>query len=563
MQVRGPLAVSLALLPLVARLTVAASPSFTLAPGSPTLGVVGATAADVLEAAAPPGPGTPSAPVIGIPGAALGLVPGDVVAGLSFGLPGPLGFPTSLRVNFSVSPATVGAASSTLQPHVTCEAAGLEAEADVFFCSVFVSGPPNVQVLDGDGVSGGSCPGSAAFGLGLIDPPAPGGDDLTGLEACPASYVFSGGALVRPVYLALAPGSPTLGVVGATAGDILRASPPGFGVPTVAVTAGALGLVGGAPGCGPPACDAVDAIEVGATLLSAYSLAPGSPSLALCGISPADWRTGPSAPCGSIFGQTAAALGLLASDDIDALAANVDDDADLIADACDPCPGFPGPGTDTDSDGLCDANDNCDTVPNPDQADVDHDGLGAACDPCDLGFGTADADGDGVLDACDGCPNLPGVSPLPLTDFGRFVLVEPPGSGTTTKYQVSGIVFSTTTSFDPATVDHVRVTALAFPGHMLAGTSSQGQWVQPNPTKKRWRYRNLAGSSGVVFGARLVERPPGSNLYRLRATGRESFGLSTGLRLVVQIGDDAAGACFEGMLTCSGGEVRTDCVLAP
>src|SRR5262249_4512841 len=47
----------------------------------------------------------------------------------------------------------------------------------------------------------------------------------------------------------------------------------------------------------------------------------------------------------------------------------------------------PGAGAlDTDGDGVIDCQDNCPTVPNPDQADLDGDGLGDRCDPqdCDL-----------------------------------------------------------------------------------------------------------------------------------------------------------------------------------
>jgi hypothetical protein len=51
---------------------------------------------------------------------------------------------------------------------------------------------------------------------------------------------------------------------------------------------------------------------------------------------------------------------------------------------------------DTDDDGIDDVDDNCPAVPNIDQADLDGDASGDACD--------ADDDGDGVLDTADNCP---------------------------------------------------------------------------------------------------------------------------------------------------------------
>ena len=61
-------------------------------------------------------------------------------------------------------------------------------------------------------------------------------------------------------------------------------------------------------------------------------------------------------------------------------------------------------GNDTDADGVPDIADNCPSSPNPDQADIDRDGQGDACD--------LDNDNDGVADANDACPLEP-----PLADL--------------------------------------------------------------------------------------------------------------------------------------------------
>jgi hypothetical protein len=62
-------------------------------------------------------------------------------------------------------------------------------------------------------------------------------------------------------------------------------------------------------------------------------------------------------------------------------------DGDDLGDACD---------GDDDGDAAPDAGDNCAGLANPDQADLDGDGRGDACD--------TDRDGDGVADASDNCP---------------------------------------------------------------------------------------------------------------------------------------------------------------
>ncbi len=59
---------------------------------------------------------------------------------------------------------------------------------------------------------------------------------------------------------------------------------------------------------------------------------------------------------------------------------------------------------DEDGDGIEDADDNCPAVENADQADVDGDSVGDACDGDNTDGPLADADEDGVANAEDNCP---------------------------------------------------------------------------------------------------------------------------------------------------------------
>ncbi|MHB8633801.1 MAG: thrombospondin type 3 repeat-containing protein, partial [Thermoplasmatota archaeon] len=98
---------------------------------------------------------------------------------------------------------------------------------------------------------------------------------------------------------------------------------------------------------------------------------------------------------------------------------HADSDRDGVQDQGDNCAGIPNHDQkDTDRDGIGDACDNCPTVYNPDQLDMDGDGIGDACEP----HGSAgpvpaqsasplakpgDRDGDGVPDGVDNCPTVP------------------------------------------------------------------------------------------------------------------------------------------------------------
>jgi len=86
-------------------------------------------------------------------------------------------------------------------------------------------------------------------------------------------------------------------------------------------------------------------------------------------------------------------------------------DGDGIGDACDP---------DIDGDGIGNAEDSCATVANADQADRDGDGIGDACDPILIGDRVwSDTDLDGVQDPDE--VGVPGIW-LTLRDAGGAVL---------------------------------------------------------------------------------------------------------------------------------------------
>ena len=261
--------------------TPAGAVDFSIDAASPTA-VPPPTGGDILF----PGPG------IGIPFALLGLVPEDEVDALSYE-------PHSLSpigLFFSVDGSAIGAPGTD----VAIEAAFFEAAGDVFAADPDDPIPDNFLVFD-------------QFDLGLLAPvPGP----LDNLDALEMDF-YEGGP--GPVYFSLAPGSPTLVGMGAGPGDILSVF-PGGGPPVVALSAGDLGL---GPGDNLDALTFMPPIEVeGPPLVSPFifSIDAASPSP----FAPGDVLGVTAGPTPTVL-LTAAELGLLPSDELDALDIELDD----------------------------------------------------------------------------------------------------------------------------------------------------------------------------------------------------------------------------------------------
>jgi hypothetical protein len=313
--------------------------------GSPTMSTDAASSGlacggpgDLCTPGAAIGVNYPPAPLPVFTGAAaLGLVPGDVVNSFSWGLGSSTAAAT---IHFSVDGATVGAAGP-----IVVEAAGGEAMADIYSGGAFGAPATNTLAADGDGLPGGAPPATGLVELSGALPPV---DNVDAISSCDAGNP----ALVGiPVFFTLAPGSPTLVLLGASPGDILF---KGYGIPGLPLI-----FIPVAPPLLPG--DVIDALEFDVTSgLFFVSIAPGSISA---------FPLGPFFPDDVIFPYPGGGpllpgffFGLVAppsTENIDALDIAVDLDTDLVNDLCDNCPGLSNNDqTDTDGDGLGDA---CDT----------------------------------------------------------------------------------------------------------------------------------------------------------------------------------------------------------
>ncbi len=281
--------------------------SLVLDPVSPSLGLLPATPADILWDVPGVGgiPGAPPPPSVAVPFAAWGLVPGDMVDAISDGID-PVFLPH--LDYFSVTRASVGApgsavaAETALDTPPTGPAPGTAPgqASDIFLAGGGVTSGTNILAPPTFGWTLGTSGGDEA-NANLITPSAPpaGGDNVTAYDL----------AMIVPgstIFFSLAPGSPTLGLLGATPADVLVSV---AGLPAIFVPAAALGLPPGAdmdalaiaPGFGPGGIE--------------YSLTTAT--AALLGLSGAD-ILGVTGAGGVMVVHGFASLGLLPTDDVDA-----------------------------------------------------------------------------------------------------------------------------------------------------------------------------------------------------------------------------------------------------
>jgi hypothetical protein len=227
----------------------------------------------------------------------------DDIRGLSFGID----FTDSELppLQFSVDAASRGKANTGVRAEADCSPA--QAQADVFETALDGT---NIQDLDGDGTP---CSGNQGFGLSLVEGATADNVDALAPDPCHSVDINCDGIPEEPIFLTLAPGSPTLTLIDATTADILMTGAD-FAPVVWAKGVTDLGLKTG---------DMIDALCInddgdgvydgGDQLL--FSLAPGSPTLTALSASAADLlRASPLR-----VSVSAKALGLEKTDNIDAL----------------------------------------------------------------------------------------------------------------------------------------------------------------------------------------------------------------------------------------------------
>jgi len=169
------------------------------------------------------------------------------------------------------------------------------------------------------------------------------------------------------------------------------------------------------------------------------------------------------------------------------------------------------------------------------------------------------------------CPTVPGAFPLDMKSVKKVVLdyrTTGPGAGDDA-VKVTGALFSSRVSFDPATSDDVRITltdtgtgSTLFSATLAAAS---GRWSRPNPTKSVWKYKDASVPTAVgIKTAAIIEKPAGSGTYQLKLTGKDAT-LNAGnqpvaaLDVLVEITGSTAAVCTDGGLRCQRKNTKDQC----
>ncbi len=390
--------------------TWSGSPTVSVVPpGSGTCGaVMGFDLCEAFESIFEPLASRPGPPII-TSGGIFGLVPGDIINSYSTGFDDTLIGGGSASVYVSVTPASTSACatpgigtlcveSAAIGPGF-CGVIPMQGGGDIYDIGLSTGSSPDSLAIDGDGTVNCSVPPPPLTfpAIGLVEP----ADDINSADGCSSAYLFDLPSSPNPpILFTLAPGSPTLVTLGATANDVLTSAPGGSpGIAFSGITD--FGLVAG---------DVIDALAADLNSSSPtgtilFSLAAGSPSLAAFPALPSDiFASGSGAGAFGLTGLGGAAAGLLPADDVDALFVMNDGDADFVNDECDNCLIIANNDqSNSDGDMLGDVCDNCPFEENDGQEDDDSDGVGNVCDNCpDISNpDQGDSNGDGVGDACE------------------------------------------------------------------------------------------------------------------------------------------------------------------
>jgi subtilisin family serine protease len=189
-----------------------------------------------------------------------------------------------------------------------------------------------------------------------------------------------------------------------------------------------------------------------------------------------------------------------------------DVDHDGIGDACDPDQ------MDSDGDGVGNSKDNCKTVYNPTQADGDHDGIGDACDK--------DKDNDGIPDLYDNCPSKANTGQTDTDHDGVGDACEDTKSTTSSVVKLTSVKLAWSKS--PRACSH---SCPALTVKVNASRASRVTVVLSVKVKKRWvtlkRYSVKAKAGSNTFKLRVPKLVRGQGKLTLKGSGSSSSKLAT------------------------------------